>query len=1272
MKRTVFMIWLTLLSYVVTSAQVDYTDHIINPSFEQDAEGWVTKSMSVQGNNVFNIKDGQKYMEKWTGRGGAVGNGSLSQVLQNLPPGNYELTVAAQNIQEDTPQNAQSGAWIFVGDARTTVTVRDTYKVSFTFVSGSITIGFVAEGATGNWIACDNFRLTLVSSDLSKELNAAIEKIFAEYGDATGREIQQLLDAIEAARQVAARSDATAEEQAAAIQAVEYAVEVYRCANASPEQPMDLTDRIANPSFEINGLENWTASGMGVQGNNVFSIKKGTYYVEKWTGRGGAVGDARVAQRLTGMMPGRYRLRAAAQNIQEDTPQKAQSGAWIFANSHQEPVTVRNEYMLEFALVSDELEIGFEAVGATGNWLACDNFRLEYISDNFDDIKTELTALLATAEELATHKMNAAVLEVLQDAISTAQQLIPQSTTDGWSVAARQLENAIQLAQQSQEVYSRLATTIAEAEGILAASSATDKEDYENAIQTARDNYEAATMTDAEVEKAIETLNAATFSFRILNGEGTGEAPIVKTDPRFIRGCTWAFGRSTVSGKNIIEEGFCWSEQPDPKVTDHRTTEYLNQAGKIYWLRDLKPATVYYMRAYAITKDYAVGYGDVIKVVTVPKGTVGHWYNNGGDEETNNRINYAINTSMDYYWNNLTSIHGFGISVTYSPGTPTADCGYGGGMRVGASSSYQQPGTIMHEALHGIGVGTHGMWWSADMRSGGSRGDWLGDRVTEAVRFWDNNTTGVITGDDMHLWPYGCNGAHEDTHSDNLYCMMGILAQALNEDGLPGSGEIGYALPYYSFNHEDNIKYYIKNEDESRGLYSSYLVETSAHQLEWHTMTAEEAAADDHAAWYLSFTPNNQYYQIKNAATGYYMTYSNGFRTASHSKPTTADNIHLMRGRVDVKGHRGYYFIHPEQTSNPPVMIANTNGKTASSSFNISTKATTQRWLILNADEAAVMEKGAIDISRKELERVLAQTHKLAETPHTEDVEGADETLNSTLTTIELEGQTANSSAELEKLANQARQAAMNFLASVSAKDIEQPFDLTFMLQNPTFDEDATAGWTTSQNPGYSAGCDEFYETTFNFYQNLDDMPAGIYQLRANAFQRAGETQAAYKTYIAGNEAITTTLYINNTTAAVKSIFDDRQPKRLYTDGNASDIQLPDGTYVPNVMNAAAKYFAQGLYDSYVNAEQKTTGASFRVGIKCTKSSSWYWSFFDNFRLYFFGGNRDIVGIETLTSEEADKDKESMKVYDLSGRQLNTQHLKPGIYIIRGKKVVIK
>lgn len=675
--------------------------------------------------------------------------------------------------------------------------------------------------------------------------------------------------------------------------------------------------------FETGDLTGWTSSGMGIQSNSIFSIKDGSIYVEKWTGRGYAVGDARLSQKLTNMPAGRYRLTAAAQNIQEDTPQKAQSGAWIFAGSHAEPVTVRNTYTLEFVQVADALEIGFEAKGATGNWLSVDNFRLEYISDDMTDVKTELSALIAQGDALDGKRMNTEAQQTLTQALAAARAAL--TAESGYASVATALEAAIATATTSCEIFARLAAAIATAneEISVGSGSATATEAYQQAINAAQAVYDAAVTTDAQAEAAITALADAAFAFKVQNGSESGTAPTVTTDTRFIRGCTWAFGRSTVKGGNTLEEGFCWSEQPDPKVTDNRTTEYLNQAGKIYWIRDLKPATVYYMRAYAINKDYAVGYGDVIKVVTVPKGTVGHWCNNGGDEASNDRINYAINLSMDYYWNNLTSIHGFGISVSFGSGTPTADCSYGGSMRVGPSSSYQQPGTIMHEALHGIGVGTHGMWWNGEMRSGGNRGDWLGDRVTEAVRFWDNSTTAVITGDDTHLWPYGCNGAHEDTHSDNLYCMMGILAQALNEDGLPGSGEIGYALPYYAFNHEDGVKYYIKNEDESRGLRSAYLVETSDHQLQWKTMSAEEAAANDAAAWYLSFTPGNQYYQLRNAATGYYMTYASGIKTANHASATSADNFHLMRGRVDVDGHRGYYIIHPESSANPPCLIAN-------------------------------------------------------------------------------------------------------------------------------------------------------------------------------------------------------------------------------------------------------------------------------------------------------------------------------------------------------------
>ena len=1262
---------------VTTMAQTDYTALITNPSFEQNADGWEQKGMSAQGNAVFAIKEGNTYMERWTGRGGVVGSGRLAQVVKNLPPGNYELTAAAQNIQEDSPTKEQTGAWIFAERTslvtldlpikKSAVTVRGVYKVEFNVVTGSVTIGFEAKEAKGNWIAVDNFRLTRVGDNLTAELIEATGNADGQYGNATGNEAQQLLDAIAAAKHLAAQAEhqPTAEEQAAAIMAMEQAIGIYLRANATGEKPLDMTERITNASFETGDMTGWTVQNMSMMDNTVFDKKQGTWYVEKWTGRGNAVGDARLSQTLKGMPSGRYRMRVAAQNIQEDTPKVEQSGAWIFAGNNRKVVGVRNDYTLEFVQVADEMEIGFEAKEAKGNWLSVDNFRLEYISDNTADVKAELQAMVDNAEAMDGKRMNAAATAALTDALAAARKALQEES--GYAAAATALAAAMTAATTSSEVFGRLANAIAAAKDEITSAEATDKGEYQAAIDAAQAVYDAATTTDGQAEEAIPALEEASFAFKINNGTNTGTPPTVTTDTRFIRGCTWAFGRSTVKGADIIEEGFCWSEQPEPKVTDYRTKEYINQAGKIYWMRDLKPATIYYMRAYAINKDYAVGYGDEIKVVTVPKGTVGHWYNNGGDEASNDRINYAIDLAMDYYWNNLTSIHGFGISVSFGSGTPTADCSYGGSMRVGPSSSYQQPGTIMHEAFHGIGVGTHGMWWNGEMRSAGNRGDWLGDRVTEAVRFWDNSTTAVITGDDMHLWPYGCNGAHEDSHNDNLYCMMGILAQALNEDGLPGSGEIGYALPYYSYNHEDGVKYYIKNEDESRGLRTADLVETDSHTLEWKTMSAEEAAANDAAAWYLTFTPSNQYYQLRNAATGYYMTYNGGIRTAnvSGSLPATT-NFHLMRGRVDVNGHRGYYIIHPESSATPPCLYANANGKTGTTQWNIAKSAKTQRWIILNANEALNFDNGNIGIARAELDKQLAQIRLMAQTPHSEVVTGADATLTNTLNAIESEAATCTKGSEVNALAKQANNAVTEFLSSVVATDETQPFDLTYMIENPDFDTDVTTGWTsTNGDPNYDAQSAEFYEKTFTYYQDLENMPSGKYQLWANAFQRPGAYDNVLTPYINGNAKVTTSLFINSTAAAVKHICEDRQPNCIYNDGNwGTDKELSDGTYIPNCMTGAVKYFAKGYYDSSVESQNDTKGATLRVGIKCTSAPTYYWTMFDHFRLYFFGGTQNSNGITDVENQKAMSDE----IYDLQGRRVKSP--KKGLYIIGRKKVI--
>ena len=1256
-------------------SQTDMTRHIVNPSFENEMTGWVQKSMSPQGNSVFDIKDGNIYVEKWTGRGGSVGSCRVSQTLTDLEPGKYELTVAAQNIQEDTPNTAQTGAFIFAGDEKTTVTTRNNYTVKFTFIAGKIDIGFEAVDASGNWLAVDNFRLKLVGQDLTDELNKTIDEATKLYGDGSGKASAQLLEAINSAKSALSSPGST---QANAIIALLNAIDTFKYANASSESPIDLTSKITNPSFENNGFDGWTSINFATQDNSVFNIKDGNTYVEKWIGRGNAVGDAHIYQTLSEMHPGRYQLKVAAQNIQEGSPQTAQSGAWIYGNSNDAEVTIRKDYTLEFVLVSDQLEVGFKAVGASGNWLALDNFRLFYINDDADEIKSEFQNLIIKAEMLSEEKTSNVAHNALVTAIENAKESLQDTDPQQWAPSARNLESALKNANTSQEIFSRLKAAIDNANEEISSSNATNKSEYQSAINKAQNSYDNATTTDAMAESAIVDLAKAAFAFRIENSSGT--PPRVSTDNRFIRGSTWAFGRSTVSGSNIIEEGFCWSENPDPKVTDNRTTEYLNQAGKIYWLRDLKPSTVYYMRAYAITDGYSVGYGDVIKFVTIPKGTISHWYNNGGDDEINGRINYAIDTAIDYYWNNLSSIHGFGISVTYSPGTPTADCGYGGGMRVGANPSYQQVGTIMHEALHGIGVGTHGMWWNGEMRSGGDRGDWLGDRVTEAVRFWDNNTTGVITGDNTHLWPYGCNGAQEDNHSDNLYCMMGILAQALNEDGLPGSGEIGYALPYYSFNHEDGLKYYIKNEDENRGLNTSYLVEAADHTLQWKEMSVEEAQQNDAAAWYITFTPSNQYYQFKNAASGYYMTYtSSTFKTANHSKATNTDNIHLMRGRVDVKSgnstFRGYYFIHPESSSNPPVMTANTGGKTASTPFNIAKSATQQRWLILSEKDMEEFENGATNAVLSELEQLITQIRKLAETPHTEESPGADQTLQTELSSIENASKATKDKEELTALITRAKEAGITFLEGVAASDIDHPFDLTYMLQNPDFDTDATTGWTTSTAPGYGSGAAEFYEKTFNFYQTLTDMPAGAYQFCVQAFQRPGETDAVYAKYAAGTGTVTTSLYMGSSTTLIKNICDDSQPTALFNDGGwGSDKHIGDGTYVPNCMEGASRYFAKGLYENGVTLDNTKSGATFKLGIRCTSAPSYYWTMFDHFQLYFYGQNRTITGIDKqpIISSDFSDEWTDAPWFTIDGRRLSGKPSLNGIYIHGNQKVLIK
>lgn len=586
------------------------------------------------------------------------------------------------------------------------------------------------------------------------------------------------------------------------------------------------------------------------------------------------------------------------------------------------------------------------------DWTSWDNVRLVYYGN---DTTAWLKCLQEKVDEakvlLSDSMLTALARETLESALSQSE--ITSVTRTKVSLAATRLDKAISPARLTAKRYWKLENEMNEAQTLLAEGQGNDADVLEQAIADAKTIYGRTDISDETIDSARIALRNATVNYQFANSTGT--SPKVTTDMRFARGCTMAFGRMTVTGSSIKERGFCYSTHPNPTYTDGHSTDYLSNNGNIYVISDLTPSTIYYMRAYAITSSNAIGYGDVLKVVTLPKANVQFSMRYTGDA-ADARIEAAALTMCDI-WNNLTSITGYNSSIGYASGTPTADCSYGGWMRVGPSTSYQAPGTILHEWLHGIGVGTHSVWWNSDMRSNGNRGYWLGERANEVLRFWDNDNTAQLNGDNQHMWPYGCNGSNEDTHSNVLYYGGTLIAQGLGEDGLAPTG--GFASPAYVFNQEDTIKYCITSEDAQYGKDTSFLTINADGTLTWKSVAEPSSLTDDYG-WYVKFTPSNSYYQLQHVATGRYVTYSDndGFTTALRStgNPSGADMLHLMKGRVDVSmsdgsTQRGYYLIHPQSNITPPTLTAVANGSVSSTSYDLAKSATAQRWVIREMKE---------------------------------------------------------------------------------------------------------------------------------------------------------------------------------------------------------------------------------------------------------------------------------------------------------------------------------
>lgn len=684
------------------------------------------------------------------------------------------------------------------------------------------------------------------------------------------------------------------------------------CMALSAFAQTDKTSSIKNPSFETYGYNYWTNENLSLQSNTSFTKKVGDFYLEKWVSSGSSVGNAKIYQKLTNLPMGKYTLTVSAQNLNQSSTSKKCTGAYIYAGDQQTPVYTPDDYSVDFTCISGEVEVGFVAKSATGNWLAVDNFRLTLNEEIGNDVAlAELNKQLAVADSLSKFEFDEKVQTNLNTAMTTAKAMTTESAS-------------------------------------------TD-------IQSALVNLNAA-ISNAEF--AIKLANATPGTGSVAPGIKSTYTAYVPT------GATEALMRFTYLGSNIIEKGVCWSTEHNPTVLDNRATETFVLNGYIFHITGLTPATVYYLRPYVINSTYTVAYGDEVKIVTHPKGNCSwSWDNAGPDVATNTRCRTAIKQTIDYF-NEWTGIQGFTLSGHYVPGagsgSGTADCSYGGYMRISQNEGNQAIGTVLHETGHGVGVGTQDRYWNTNVHNW----KWYGREANKVYSFLENKTADpyesefCVVGDATHAWGASAsydwliNGADKDKHTALQYIGGCCLLYGMFIDGLCPTSSYNNGLAGYTFNFDEDKKYYIMCKDSVCGLGSALLYANTFKTLALKDMLADNVALPDEAAWNLAYDAKTGYYTLKNVAKKKYLSSRSGYTLYATSTLKDTEYFQLMPDRTDVKITTGTepftthgYWLASKTLS---ALSANTTSYTGNASFitfNYADTATKQQWIILSEDD---------------------------------------------------------------------------------------------------------------------------------------------------------------------------------------------------------------------------------------------------------------------------------------------------------------------------------
>lgn len=240
----------------------------------------------------------------------------------------------------------------------------------------------------------------------------------------------------------------------------------------------------------------------------------------------------------------------------------------------------------------------------------------------------------------------------------------------------------------------------------------------------------------------------------------------------------------------------------------------------------------------------------------------------------------------------------------------------------------------------------------------------------------------------------------------------------------------------------------------------------------------------------------------------------------------------------------------------------------------------------------------------------------------------------------------------------------------------DNPRNLTELLSCPSFEDVTTgaasaAGWTGAAGALGSLAY-EFYEATFDIYQELTNLPNGTYRLTVSAFERQGSSVNDYDTYQVNPDTATTFLYAVSGENTYQQAVDRLASAAML--GNVLGLEGLTGAdtlqnveegadsimYVPNTMTAGANFFND--YEEYgCELYANVTDGTLRIGMKKEVKAAYDWVMMDNFQLYYLG-TESAHGVGELVLGTDAKVVKS-EVFSVGGARVNK--LQKGLNIIR-------